>query len=142
MEKSKRTGKTNRRKWIMVISLALFGGCVLISFNIYSTITAEPYYDNELLRDIDNVYSDVLVEARLLEYVTIGESTHTEVQAFGDEQLADTHYPCHVTDNTSQTCYYISRPVFGCEYYLLQITFIFEDDILDAIEFENQAKCL
>ena len=142
-EKSKTKGKPKRRRLIIAILMVLFAVCLQVSFNIYRTITQKAYFDNALLNDIENTYSESLVEDRLLENLTIGHSTRTEVEAFGDEHLDNPAYPCLVNNEASQTCYNINRrPTFGCEYYLLKITFVFADDVLEAIEFANNPKCL
>lgn len=147
MAKSKRKGKPDRRRLIITVLLVMFGICGFVGFklaNFIVYINQEPHYINSLLGDIENIYDDALVEARLLEYLTIGESTRAEVEAFGDEYLADDYFhPCLVNDETTETCYNIRRqPVFPCERRLLRIIFVFKDDILDSIEFGEDQICL
>lgn len=151
MEKPKRKGKPNRRRWIIAILIVLLAGCAFVSIkvaNFILYINQEPYYDNQLLQDIEVTYTDTdmsLVEARLLEYVTIGENTRAEVEAFGDESLDDPYYPCHVhvTNEATQTCYKVARyPTFPCAEFSITIVFMFEDDVLTGIELAEYQICL
>lgn len=148
MEKPKRKSKLNRRRWIIAILILLFGGCGFVGFKVVNFIVyinQEPYYDNQLLQDIEVTYTDMsLVEARLLEYVTIGESTRAEVEAFGEEHLTNDYYhPCVVNDEASQTCYKVARyPTFPCAERSIIIVFMFEDDVLTGIELAEYQICL
>lgn len=147
MEKEKRKGKPNRRRLIIAILLVLFGVCGFVGFevaNFIIYINQEPYFDNELLQDIEVTFTNTdmsLVEAILLEYVAIGESTRAEVETFGDESLDD--YLCYVCDDVTQTIYKVARyPTFPCAERSIIIIFMFEDDILTEIELSEYQICL
>lgn len=150
MEKTKRKGKPNRRKWIIAILILLFGACGFVGFkvaNFIAYINQEPYYDNQLLQNIEVTFTDTdmsLIETRLLEYMTIGESTRAEVEAFGGEYLADDYYhPCLVNDEATQTCYKVARhPTFPCAERSIIIVFMFENDVLTGIELSEYQICL
>jgi hypothetical protein len=143
MEKTKRKSKPNRRKWIIAILLVLFGGCAFISFKIHYNIN-NPRHEAPIFAGIDDAFSTELVENRLLEYVTIGESTCEEVKAFGDEQLAFEHYSssCDFQETSNQIFYWVNRTVFLCYDYYLEIIFIFENGVLSDIEYDTHYMCL
>lgn len=143
MEKEKRKGKHNRRKWIISILIILFGGCLLFSLKIHYAIK-NPRYEAPILADIEDVFSTELVENRLLEYITIGESTCEEVKAFGDEHLAFEYYSssCDFQETPKQISYNVGISLFPCTFYYREIIFIFEDNILVEIQYETYAGCL
>lgn len=141
MDKSKRKGKLKRRRLIILVLLIVFSGCVLISIVSFNKITAAPRHQAPILSDIE-VGELVLIEARLLEYLSIGESTRAEVETFGNVHLAFTEYLC-VSDDPSESCYRVSVPSWFCNDYHLQISFIFTDDLLSHIEYIYQGfECL
>jgi|GEM_PF-4521738 len=153
MRKLKRKGKPNRRRLIIAVLLLLFGVCGFVGFqvaNFIVYINQEPYFDNELLRDIEITYSPAdlsRVEAIVQEYVTVGESTRAEVESFGNEYLDDPYNSCHVSDfvtnAANQTCYYVARyPAFPCAERSIAIYFAFEDDILAEINLYEHQICL
>lgn len=141
MDKSKRKGKLNRRRLIILMVMVLFSGCILASVLLLNSIP-NPHHQAPILSDIE-VGAESLLEARLLEYISIGESTRAEVEAFGDEYLAFTDYSC-VSDNTiSESCYRVNVPSPFCSDYHLQISFIFTDDTLSDIDYVYQGfACL
>ena len=120
-----------------------FQVCVLSSILFFNKITAVPHYQAPILTDIE-LGSDSLnlVEERLLEYVTIGESTHLEVKAFGDTHLAFAEHSCPLNTETVKTCYYVDVSMWFCSYYIMEIIFLFEEDVLNDIEFDYHAGCL
>ena len=143
MDKSKGKGKPSRHRLILATVLMLFNICIVIIIFLFGWIN-NPRYQVPLLRYID-VRHDArhLVEDRLLEYVTLGETTRAEVEAFGDEYLASTEYPCYVYDETSQVCYFVAiQPMFLCVRYGLRITFQFENDVLSSMGSEHRGSCI
>ena len=144
MDKSKRKGKPKRRRLIILVLLIVLSGCVLTGIYIFDGIT-NPRYEIPIFADIPFGTSDLLarVETRLLEYVTIGESTQAEVEAFGDEHLSFTGYSCPIIDETPEPCYPVNVSMWFCSYYIMEIIFLFDDDdVLNDIEFDYHAGCL
>lgn len=143
MDKSKRKGKPNRRRFILIILITIFSCCMLTTILLFDWLN-NPRYQLPIFADIEEGlwYWD-LVEARLLEHMIIGESTRLEVEAFAEEYLKPEEFPCSVFDETSQVCYEVDiQPIFHCVGYRLRITFTFQNNILNDIGFDNRGSCL